>query len=326
MDIDVVITWVDGKDKKHKKKLKKHLKSKRKEVPGADKTRFRSVNEIKYCVLSILKFAPFVRNIYIVTDNQKPNLSKYINKLYPNKINSIKVVDHKEIFEGYEEYLPTFNSLSIETFLWRIKGLSDNFVYFNDDLFLVGKVNPTDWFRKGRPVMRGRWKTKPFIRLFWKEIIRKIKKISIKSSENINLKPTFYVSQWWGAKILGFKNKFFRFEHTPHPIDKRELASFFKTNKDVFLKNANYKFRHYDQYNTVALANHLEIRKGDFCTEQIDAVYLKPVNRGENYVNRKIKLCENNERVKFLCAQSLDEATKEDKKKLLKWLMQLIKK
>ena len=64
--IDVVIAWVDGSDPDLNKKRMEYLDPKQKKTfPGADSTRFNSLNEISYCVLSIFKFAPFVRNIFI---------------------------------------------------------------------------------------------------------------------------------------------------------------------------------------------------------------------------------------------------------------------
>ena len=54
--------------------------------------------------------------------------------------------------------LPTFNSYAIETMLWRIEGLADRFLYFNDDMMLVGPVEPTDFFsNEGKVKLRGRW-------------------------------------------------------------------------------------------------------------------------------------------------------------------------
>ena len=56
--IDIVIPWVNGNDSKHKKKINSYLNDKDiPRIPGAHSTRFVSVNEIKYCILSILKFA-----------------------------------------------------------------------------------------------------------------------------------------------------------------------------------------------------------------------------------------------------------------------------
>ena len=42
--------------------------------------------------------------------------------------------------------------------LWRIEGLADRFLYFNDDMMLVGPVEPTDFFsNEGKVNLRGRW-------------------------------------------------------------------------------------------------------------------------------------------------------------------------
>ena len=324
-DIDAVITWVDGNDPKHKAKLNNCLDGgKRENIPGADITRFGSINEIKYCVLSILKFAPFIRNIYIITDNQNPNLGNVIKELFPNRLDSICIVDHKEIFEGYEQFLPTFNSRTIETLMWRIKGLSDKFIFFNDDFFIVNDIKREDWFRNGRPVLRGAWKIRPIIKLSLKRLLKNFQNIFLKMKD-INLKPSNATSQWRSANMLGFKYKFFKSGHTPHAIDRTTLENYFNKNKEVFLKNASYRFRHYDQYNTVSLANHLEILEGNKFFELPNEVNIEPVNRHFNYVDKKIKICEKQE-LKSMCAQSLDLATKEDREKILRWIENNIKK
>ena len=177
--IDVVIPWVNGNDSKHKKKINSYFNDKDiARIPGAYSTRFVSVNEIKYSILSILKFASFVRNIFIVTDSQNPIIEKYIKDLFPDRLNSIRIVDHKEIFEGFEQFLPTFNSRTIDRLLWRIKDLSNHYVYLNDDIFLIRNIKPTDWFRSGRPVMRGSWKFHPLLRIIGNECFKNIQKTS----------------------------------------------------------------------------------------------------------------------------------------------------
>ena len=65
--IDAVITWVDGSEPNYKIKLEENLKNKK-----IINRQYTQANEIDFCVASIIKFAPFVRKIFIVTDNQKP--------------------------------------------------------------------------------------------------------------------------------------------------------------------------------------------------------------------------------------------------------------
>jgi hypothetical protein len=71
-DIDAVVLWVDGDDPVHRQKLDNHLASIGRRPHSAHPTRFRSVGEVDYCIRSILKFAPFVRRIHVVTDAQVP--------------------------------------------------------------------------------------------------------------------------------------------------------------------------------------------------------------------------------------------------------------
>ena len=103
--IDAVILWVDGSDPKLAEKRNRYLALEKQTVrhPGALPTRFASSDEIRYCVLSILTFAPFIRNIFIVTDEQDPGLYDEVRARFPDKAGCLKIVDHKEIFRGYEE-------------------------------------------------------------------------------------------------------------------------------------------------------------------------------------------------------------------------------
>lgn len=319
-EIDAVISWVDGKDPLHKEKMNSCLGIKKRDnIPGAHKKRFGSVNEIKYCVLSIFKFAPFIRNIYIITDNQSPHLENDITAFFPDRLDSVRIVDHKEIFEGYEHVLPVFNARAIEACMWRIKGLANNFVFFNDDFCLINPVKPTDWFRDGHPVLRGKWRSSPSIVMFRKKTITTLKKVFLNKKEP-NLTPTHKVSQWKSANEVGFADKYFRTEHTPHPINKNTLQAYFEKDNKVFLKNIEHKFRHYSQFNIVALANHLEVASGDIQFEETDDVYLNPAKKSRNYIEKRLLLAETKPNVKFMCVQSLDLATKNDVDKILNWL------
>ena len=94
-----------------------------------------------------------VRTIWLVTDDQVPAA---IDRPKAEQEN-IRIVDHREIFRGYEQFLPTFNSYAIETMLWRIDGLADRFLYFNDDMMLVAQARP----RTSSPTMDHRQSARP---------------------------------------------------------------------------------------------------------------------------------------------------------------------
>src|SRR5690242_19748159 len=126
--IDAVVTWVDGNDPAHKAKLEARFgKDVQKHPIGAHPIRFHDSGEIDYCLTSLLKFAPWLRTIFILTDNQVPSI---VSALVPTPFaDRVRVVDHRQVFCGFEEYLPTFNIRSIMTMLWRMPGLADNFLY-----------------------------------------------------------------------------------------------------------------------------------------------------------------------------------------------------
>ena len=132
--IDVVIAWVDGRDRKHRAKRKRYLADLGGDAEAEPDAhcgrRFSDNDEIRFCLRSIRNHAPWVRTIWLVTDNQVP---ASIDRQRAERDN-VRIVDHREIFRGYERLLPTFNSYAIETMLWRIEGLADRFLYFDDGM------------------------------------------------------------------------------------------------------------------------------------------------------------------------------------------------
>ncbi|MBO4862847.1 MAG: Stealth CR1 domain-containing protein [Eubacterium sp.] len=136
--IDFVITWVDGDDGKWRE-LRDKFQS---DVNDTNEIRYRDWGTLKYWFRGIEKYAPWVNDIYFVTWGHLPD---WLNTDHPK----IKIVKHEDFIP--EEYLPTFSSHTIELNLHRIKGLSDKFVYFNDDTFLINSVRVEDFFVKGLP-------------------------------------------------------------------------------------------------------------------------------------------------------------------------------
>lgn len=322
--MDVVIAWVDGDDPLLAAKRNSFLKGDSTNISsGAHSTRFASSNEIRYCLLSILRFAPFVRTIFIVTDGQDPNLYGDIQKWFPERLESVKIVDHKEIYEGFEDYLPTFNSISIGNMIWRIKGLSDNFVYFNDDIFLIRSMKPEEWFADGRPVMRGRWVAAPAPRILWKKL-RIFFNRCLLSRNSFNPRASFHLGQWNSAALLGYRFRYFTTSHTAHTVTRKLVEDYFNKNNSLLKKNISFRFRDHSQFTFISLSNHLQLRDGNRQIASPDVAYLKPFNRPANYIDNKISFCENNPAIKFMCVQSLDMCSKEDQDKIFGWLEKIL--
>ncbi len=133
--IDFVITWVDDKDPKWLNEKEKY--SLKKNDESDSKIRYRDWGLLKYWFRAIEKNAPWVNKVYFVTCGQKP---EWLNESNPK----LELVKHKDYIPN--EFLPTFNSNVIEMFLNRINGLSNKFVYFNDDVILTNKIYENDFF------------------------------------------------------------------------------------------------------------------------------------------------------------------------------------
>ena len=319
LEIDAVITWVDGSDQNHLKKRLKVLGNTSDAVhntvsTGLDKTRFIDNGELKYCILSIRKFAPWIRTIHLITDNQVPD---FLTPDLQAKL-GVNIVDHKEIFDSYEWALPTFNSRSIETVIWRIPGLASHFIYLNDDFVIAKQVKPEDFFVGDKVILRGNWSSinsYGAIRLLLNRMGSFFAKKLFGITRSMHL-----LLQIRSAQLAGFENKYFRVPHVPHPIRTDTLRTFFDDNPEAFESNIRYRFRNMNQYNSIFLANHLEIGKGNAELRAPDDFLM--INGEMDFfpvLNRKLKKIQNN-RVRFICLQGLEIFKKRQRKKIMRTL------
>ncbi len=322
--IDAVITWVDGSDPLLAAKRSRYAGS---GIPslssGAHPTRFASLNEIRYCLLSLFRFAPFVRNVFIITDGQDPCLSDEVERFFPGRASSVKIVDHTEIFNGYERWLPTFNSRSIETMMWRIGELADRFIYLNDDMFLVRPTTPGDWFVDELPVLRGRWVPAPLPRSLYHAMAPWAVRL-FSGRRDYQPRPSFHTGQWRAARLLGYRMRYFTNSHTPHVVNRKLLAQFFSTRQQLLEENISYRFRDNRQFTVIALSNHLQLLAGNRNIALPGLLYLKPENREEGYVSKKIRRFENDHSIRFVCTQSLDRCSPTARERLFGWLDEVI--
>lgn len=135
--VDAVYTWVDGDDPSWQQR-KARAKGEAYHAESASDARFISRDELRYSVRSLHLFAPWIRNVYIVTDDQVP---PWLREDLPG----LRIASHREIFRDPAD-LPTFNSHSIESQLHHIEGLAEHFLYFNDDMFMGRPVAPHAFF------------------------------------------------------------------------------------------------------------------------------------------------------------------------------------
>jgi Stealth protein CR2, conserved region 2/Stealth protein CR1, conserved region 1/Stealth protein CR3, conserved region 3 len=139
-EIDVVYTWVDGNDPDWRKTRLRHENKADGIARSQDATsdaRWQDYGMLKYSLRTLHKNLPWVRKIFLATDNQRPDWLVEDERL--------TVVSHREFFADYVA-MPTYNSHVIESQLHRIKGLSEHFIYLNDDVLMPRKLEKSDFF------------------------------------------------------------------------------------------------------------------------------------------------------------------------------------
>lgn len=140
MDIDFVVLWVDGSDPEWIKEKEKYAPVKPDD--GNSAGRYRDLGLLKYWFRSVEAFTPWFHKIHFVTWGHLPS---FLNTDNPK----LNIVKHSDFIPS--EWLPTFSSHAIEMNVHRIKGLSDHFVYFNDDTFVVRPLDENYFFKNGLP-------------------------------------------------------------------------------------------------------------------------------------------------------------------------------
>lgn len=315
-DIDAVITWVDGNDKVWQDKINQYKNPPIDFNKKQESVRYNSIGEINIAIQSIIKFASFIKNIYLVTDNQKPKSFDELKKLAKSKNINLELVDHTIIFKNYESLLPTFNSCSIGSLLYRIPNLSEHFIIFNDDTFLMRETKITDFFINGYPIIRGKKE------LFYED--RKLRKFVYKIlklfGKDYNKKKSGFKNfQQTSAKLAGVKSYVRRF-HTPVAVRKSTLNTFFKENENLLKNNIKYKFRNKNQFIVSSLSEHLEISNNTYhFRKDTQLTYFRSY---KNYflVQLKLFFFEKNTTKLFMTFQSLELANQKIIHYILNWI------
>ena len=200
--MDIVITYVDGNDPVWKQDYEKYTN-----VPVMEK-RFRDWGTLKYLLRGIEQNMPFIRNVFLVVSHSS-QVPSWVDR------NNLRIVLHEDIIP--HEYLPTFNSNTIESHLHRIEGLGEEYLYFNDDLFPVAPCRPEEFFREGRGVLGF---SRHFLALgMYKSICRNSDRLA--------------------RKVLGMKPSlsFLRPQHICTAMIRSECSAFYEAAEEDILKS-----------------------------------------------------------------------------------------
>lgn len=260
--IDFVITWVDGNDPQWQRDFQSYLP----ESQYTDDTRpirYRNWDNLRYLFRGVEKFAPWVNKIYFITNGQIP---EWLNLTAPK----LHFVRHSDYIPA--EYLPTFSSRPITLNLHRIKDLSEHFVLFDDDFFLIGNVEPERFFRKGLPCDKASFNALFPDGVFVHNIVNDLCVINAAFDKYEMLRRHF--GKWFsfhaGTKLLhtlallpcrrfsGFYDP-----HIPQAFLKSTFEEVWERHEDIMLRTTASRFRRIDDVN-VWLLRYWQLAKGDF--------------------------------------------------------------
>lgn len=256
--IDFVITWLDNSDPSWKADYLKYSGK-----TDGDSIRYRDWDNLRFWFRGVEKFAPWVNNVYFITCGHIPN---WLNVNAPK----LRVVRHSDYMD--RQYLPTFSSHPIEFCLHRIEGLSEHFVYFNDDTFLINDVKPTRFFVDGLPCDMGILSPMFIGGMHGHTVYNALDVINANFKKKIVIKEN--PLKWFHPKYRSFliRNLFdvgysyftgFYDHHLPQGYLKETFEDAWKNNKTAFEDTCYHKFRCQDDV-CIWVMRYWQLVKGKF--------------------------------------------------------------
>lgn len=308
--IDAVISWVNGYDPNYQNKLNAFCLAEGLSLRSViEPTRYQQWNEIYYCLLGLKHHLPWLRKIYIVTNEQTPSaLTEFSGDSFKDKI---VIVDQNALLRQLNVSTPIFNSLGVEWLMWHIEGLSDHFLYLNDDFFVMRPVNVEDFFRQNRLVLRGEWKTQTSAK--WVTRIKQKLRLSVRSDPH-------RAWQEKSAAMAGLQRSYYLLPHAPFPLSKTTAEAYMKQH-DEWRSNLDYPFRDSRHLSSVPFFTHLDIQANRVVHDtDLKTVMIHPGHHSIKKIQKRLKQASADKRVAFVCMQSLDEASDPVRQFLLEWL------
>ena len=266
--IDFVIPWVDGSDPDWRRR-KAQVTG---DVFSDDRDqRYREWGLLPYWFRAVETFAPWVRKIHFICDQEPP---EWLNTSHPK----LHIVRHEDYLP--EEYRPAFSSHPIELNLHRIEGLSEQFVYFNDDMYLLRPIEPKDFFKKGLPVDNAVMNPVSTADLTISQYSETIMYIAYNNVQYLNRRyqlrecirrnPRKWFSPIYGKYLLRSLMLLpwprflgFRVDHLPQPFLKSTFQKAWQTDFDILDATSRHHLRHDHDVNQWFLRM-IQMAEGDF--------------------------------------------------------------
>jgi Stealth protein CR2, conserved region 2/Stealth protein CR3, conserved region 3 len=247
------------------------------------------VNDLLYSVRSVCKNAPWFRKLFIVIADGE-SLPPYIDV----KNKRVKIVRHSAIVPA--QYLPTYNSNVIESYVHLIRGLTDDFVYMNDDMYVLKPVTPASFFeRPGKPIIRH--EDGPLAH-----------NIAVKSDN-------MYVRMWQNA-IKRFGLSHTRYHHQAMPYNRTALKRYYKRFGAEVAAASTHRIREPTDFNLLRFSTSLMVMDGTAVVVVTGAksdLFMESTDAG---AMRKLKTANQSARPTFLCINNNSNSTADVEKTL----------
>ncbi len=275
-DIDIVVMWVDGSDPDWLAEKSRFDKLGRSDSNGA--FCFRDYGLMKYWFRAVETYIPWFRKIHFVTWGHLP---AFLDTSHPK----LNIVYHRDFMP--EGTLPCFNSSALEMNLFRINGLSEHFIYFNDDMFVLRPLDQTDFFtEKGIPCCQfaempaihkgphGAWK---MLYVNGMSIINQ--HFSKRECQRVNFFKYYNIKYRWYDNVRSLAMKYlfpdsfvgFKTYHVPAPFCKKTFKKIWEKEPDLMEKMSRHKFREYTDVNQW-LAIWWQLAEGNFKPRRMDSM------------------------------------------------------
>jgi len=306
--IDFVMPWVDSGDPAWIEEFNNYAPKKKDISIDIREERFRDNGLLRYWFRGIERYAPWVNKIFFITNGQKPAWLNINNK----KLRWIKHTDYIP-----QEYLPTFSSHPIEIHLHRIPELSEQFVYFNDDMYLINPVKPDFFFKNNLP--RDYAVLKQLQPSYFEHIpLNDLIELNNHYNKKQAVKKSFfkYINPIYGKQLLrslflffsgtsGFPG-FFN-QHTPQAYLKETFKTVWAECEETLVNTSKNRFRNIADVNQY-LFRYWQLAAGTFIPQAaFKEKYCGNARRDVNHIKQAI----NNGKIKELCIDDDDSPANE---------------
>lgn len=264
--IDIVLPWVNGNDREWLASYKLFAGA---SADGDSRAiRFRDWDLLRYWFRSIEKFMPWVDTIHFVTSGHLP---EWLDINHP-KLHWVKHLDFIP-----HQYLPTFNANAIELNVHRIESLSNRFIYFNDDMFVLQHLSPTHFFRKGLPCDSAVMTAKPSSGGIIHIAINDLSVLDVCFDKHTQMKK--HVTKWFNLKYgVGLINNLlllpwcdfsgFVDPHLPQAFLKSTFDTVWNNASGILAKTSKSKFRNNNDVNQW-LVRYWQLAEGAFAPRNV---------------------------------------------------------